>query len=238
MNARKGGTIVLLSLVAAGCSDREARHVSGSSLPERPMARSQPAVASGGTGGGNGRVDRPSATSAQKSALDIYRCLEPASCTSDLLSASSEAEARWLQVNGYPAERELKALEALGDAQLADRVKKGSLPAMVVYGERLSLAGNTQTGMTLLLDAANRGSLYAYYGFSNVYRQVPGLRDHIEAAAYLRVAYILGDSKAAQQMLSDFPGYGPADYSVVDRRASQLYKTLARERRPSVRPSE
>ncbi|UNK48475.1 hypothetical protein MNR01_11980 [Lysobacter sp. S4-A87] len=71
---------------------------------------------------------------------------------------------------------------------------------------------------------------------SAIYRNHPGFKNYIEAAAFLRVAYILGDGKAAGQILKDFPKYGPVDYTIIDRRASSLYRTFAKERRPSVRP--
>lgn len=235
---KKVALVALVGLAATACSDQRADGSSEGKQAQPTAAEPSPvddAAAGAQTEAGVGR--NVSADPTQRLALKQYQCVEKVACANSPLAASSEAEAQWLQTHGYPSESELKALQALGDAQLADRVKQGSLPAMALYGERLALAGDSQTGLTLLMDAANRGSIYSYYGLSRVYSQAPTLKDNLQAAAFLRVAYILGDSKAAQQMLKDFPKYGPADYSVVDRRASELYKTFARERRPVVRPS-
>ena len=58
----------------------------------------------------------------------------------------------------------------------------------------------------------------------------------VEAGAYLRVAYILGDAKAATELQRRLPGLTPGEQAMIDERAASLYQTMAGARAPAPRP--
>lgn len=168
------------------------------------------------------------ATSAK---ISEYLCEGKGCGIADPLSARTREEALWLIRNGYPSASDLKAWSLLSDDQLKRVADGGSLAAKAVYGERIALKGD-MTGLNDLLASANSGSIYSYYGTSRVYAK----SNAIDGAAFLRVAYMLGDSRASGALMDSFPRFGPADYYVIDRRAAELYKSYARARTPVPRP--
>lgn len=165
-----------------------------------------------------------------------YRCADDTACDLDALGARTIEEADWLIQKGYPSAEDLKAFAALSDEQLKKIADGGSLAAMVRYGERAAAKGDTKTGIGYIHDAIERGSLYGYYGMSSVYQHTPGLKNIVDAGAYLRVAYILGDAKAASELQRRFPGLTQVEQAAIDRRASSLYQTFAHSQQPSPRP--
>lgn len=165
-----------------------------------------------------------------------YLCPAGPECESDLLGASSTEEAEWLIRNGYPSTEELKRLSSLSDSQLKKEADAGSLPAMVSHGLRLVDQGDSVAGRVSIFDATQRGSIYGYYAMSSVYQSTPGLASRVESGAYLRVAYILGDVKAAEELQRRFPGLGQVEQAAIDKRAAALYQTFARSQQPSPRP--
>ncbi|MBN4984626.1 MULTISPECIES: hypothetical protein [Stenotrophomonas] len=164
-----------------------------------------------------------------------YRC-SGAACELEALSAKNPEEAEWLRKNGYPSEEQLKQFKAASDAQLKRQADAGSLPAMVVYGERMTAAGDTKTGIAYIHGSINRGSVYGYYGMSEVYQKTPGLKNIVDSAAYLRVAYLLGDSKASVEMQRRFPDLTPVEQVAIDQRAMTLYRSFASGAQPDPRP--
>jgi len=201
------------------------RHVSGAS-PETAQGaddRFIPIASQPTTGN--------SASDSVRLKLDEYICNNSA-CESDPLYARSPEEAAWLFRNGYPSATDIANWQALSDEQLKKIADGGSLAAKSVYGERIALKGDMR-GLDELLQAANSGSIYSYYGTSRVYAQK---FNAVDGAAFLRVAYILGDVRASEAIMRNFPKMGSIDLYSVDKRASALYKTYARERKPSPRP--
>ncbi len=187
--------------------------------------------------------DRPSAglpaadvPVAEQSAVLAYLCERGPVCDSDILGAKDPEEARWLLQNGYPSSEQLKRFNAMSDDQLKREADSGSLAAMVIYGERLVSEGDTDAGLVYVFDATQRGSIYGYYAMSSAYQNTPGLTSIVESGAYLRVAYILGDSKASQELQRRFPGLQQMEQAAIDRRASSLYQTFAQTRQPIPRP--
>jgi hypothetical protein len=164
-----------------------------------------------------------------------YLC-NPARCRNvGPLEAKGVQEARWLIENGYPTEDEAKRLGMLGTAQLKAEADAGNRAAQVFYGKHVALESNFLSGLSILRQAAQSGSLYAYHGISEAY--LDEVRsDRINSYAYLRLAYILGDSRAAGELASrDLSGI---ERAVADERASSLYKSFAEERAPSIRPTD
>lgn len=165
-----------------------------------------------------------------------YLCEAGPACESDVLGASTADEAKWLMQNGYPSPEQLERFEAMSNDQLKKEADSGSLAAMVNYGERLVSNGDSKGGLVYIFDATQRGSIYGYYAMSGVYQHTPGLTSIVESGAYLRVAYILGDSKASEELQRRFPGLQQVEQAAIDRRASSLYQTFAHTKQPTPRP--
>ena len=176
------------------------------------------------------------APSTHDARISEYLCHQPDDCRSSVLGATGREEAAWLQANGYPSSAELARLQQLSDSQLKAAADAGSVTALAVYGQRLALGSDTAKGLDALSLAADRGSIYAYYGLSKVYAERQGLRNIVESGAYLRVAYTLGDNKAGSALQATFPTLNPAENAAIDRRAASLYKTYAKGRAPRPRP--
>lgn len=163
-------------------------------------------------------------------------CGSNQACLDSPLVASTPEELAWLRANGYPSLRELLALRRASSETLASEVGRGSRTAMVVLGARLVGQRREREGLVLLVQATKAGSIYAYYEVSNAYLRSPRLANRIEAAAYMRVAYLLGDVKAAGELQRRFSELGPVEQVFVDERASSLYRTFAGSRKPNPRP--
>lgn len=164
-----------------------------------------------------------------------YRCVG-AACAFETLGARNKEEADWLRANGYPSSEQLKHFKGLSDDQLRLEADAGDLAAMVSFGERMAAAGDTKTGTQYVHDAIRNGSIYGYYGMSSIFQNTPGLEDMIDSAAYLRVAYILGDTKASVEMHRRYPDLGRIDQVHIDERAMSLYRTMAKSGQPNPRP--
>ncbi|MEG0183578.1 MAG: hypothetical protein RR704_09010 [Stenotrophomonas sp.] len=164
-----------------------------------------------------------------------YLC-EPGRCrVTGPLQARSIQEARWLIANGYPTEEEHDRLALLSAGQLKIEAESGNRAAEVFYGKKVATESDMLSGLTILRHAAESGSIFAYHGISEAYLEGPS-PDRINSYAYLRLAYILGDGKAASALSSrDLTGI---ERVVADERALALYKTFSGERPPDVRPAE
>lgn len=169
------------------------------------------------------------------STVRSYLC-DPARCHSTgPLEARNIREARWLIANGYPTLEEGKRLQTMSIAQLKVEAHSGNRPALVFYGKKFATESNFLSGLAILRRAAQDGSLYAYYGISEIYLTGPQ-RSYVDSAAYLRLAYVLGDSKAATELAER--KLSGIEAVVADERASSLYKTFSDSRPLSPRPTE
>lgn len=152
------------------------------------------------------------------------------------LLASSPAEAHWLIAHGYPSPAEHARLSKMDLAQLQAESQAGNQAATVLYGTTTALSGRFYSGVAILRKAAASGNIYAYYGLSEAYICDTPQKNLVDSAAYLRLAYLLGDRKAsaaiAQRVLSDIENV------VADERAAVLYQIFANSPRPSPRPFE
>lgn len=165
-----------------------------------------------------------------------FLCHQDSPCAASPFGAANLEEGRWLKSHGYPTQEELPKLKQASDQQLKILADSGYLPALVVYGERLAVRGDMRTGVAALASASEQGSIYAYYGLANVYAQNPKAANRSESGAFLRVAYMLGDRKAAEELQRVVPDVHPVEQVAIDRRAAELYKTFAKQRVPSSRP--
>ncbi|MCT8358130.1 hypothetical protein NLA05_18010 [Xanthomonas citri pv. anacardii] len=152
------------------------------------------------------------------------------------LLATSQAEAHWLIAHGYPSPAEHARLSKLDLAQLQAESQAGNQAATVFYGSKTALSGRFQSGVAILRKAAATGTIYAYYGLSEAYLGDTPQKNLVESAAFLRLAYLLGDRKASVAMAER--GLSTIESIAADERAAVLYQTLAKSPRPSPRPFE
>ncbi len=189
-------------------------------------------------------IDRDQASRAttalqQQKDLSKYICpaIDPKCRLTGPLPASGSREALWLAQHGYPTNAERDRLNALSIADLETEASQGNRAAAVVKAKKLALeAGRFQEGTNLLFKQAQSGNLYAYYGLSEINWNSTTHRNLVDSAAYLRVAYLLGDYKASQSIAS--LGLSGAELVVADERAASLVNTLAGNAPPSPRPME
>lgn len=168
--------------------------------------------------------------------LEQYLCPNGA-CLSDdqVLTASSLEEADWLLRNGYPSPSEQQRLQGLSVEALEEEAKRSS-PARLELAQRYADAGDTDYAMSLAVQVADSGSIYAYHRMSHIMSAGSSNQDLIDSAAYFRVAYLLGDHRASKALALAFPEFGPVEDVIIDRRAAGLYSTMARNKAPEPRP--
>lgn len=163
---------------------------------------------------------------------DNYNCLIAST------TASSEKDYQWMLTHGYPTQEESDRLAKLSEAELEAEATNGSLTAMTALGARMIERGDKK-GLSWYLRAADRGSIYAYHANSKAAMSITGFGSGlVESAAYLRVAYMLGDYKAVDALyqFAEAKGLGIVEFRAIDLRAASLYQTYAKNRRPAPRP--
>ncbi|WP_184630918.1 hypothetical protein [Xanthomonas arboricola] len=225
--------------LAALCSALAACTDTGRPAPTDQASAATPAAATptAGPGAAAPSPDRTTAlTQGVSQQARRYLCPQgPGACkASGPLVADSEAEAQWLLTHGYPTESERARLDTLQLDQLNAASQAGNQAATVVYGIKTAVAGRFSTGIGILRRAALAGNLYAYYGLSEVYASDTQHKNLVDSLAYLRLAYLLGDGKAARAIAAK--GLSGVENAVADERAAALYKTFSNYQRPAPRP--
>lgn len=176
----------------------------------------------------------------EKEYVDLSRfCGHRPACVNDPHSPNNERELRWMQQHGYPTKDELERLARLSEVELEEEAKRGSLTAMTELGGRM-VERNDPKGSLWFMRAADRGSIYAYYAESKTEMNRTLGHGLVESGAFLRVAYMLGDHKAATELyrFKEKEKLGIGEMVAIDRRAASLYLTYAKKRQPSPRPLE
>jgi TPR repeat protein len=144
-----------------------------------------------------------------------------------------------MKQHGYPTKDEQDRLARLSETELELEAKQGKLTAMTELGSRM-IDRNDADGTKWLRMARDRGSIYAYYEVSK--REMNRTLGHglVESGAFLRVAYLLGDYKAATALyqFASKEGLSIGELELIDRRAASLYITYAKNRQPVPRPFE
>lgn len=225
-------SIVLPALaVLALCACNENRE-RGKEIDERARGRENAVVpASDSRADDDRRLNRRTPSSAS---IQAYLC--GMDCRdAGLLDARSPNEASWLFNHGYPSTSEKARLEALSRDDLKREADSGNRAAAVELGRRVALEENTLDGKILLRKQAQEGNIYAYYGLADVSAKAspPSL---VDSAAYLRMAYMLGDDRAAQEIAR--MRLTSAELVAADKRASHLYSGYAGEQLRDPRPQE
>ena len=162
-------------------------------------------------------------------------CGGDAACLRDPSTPRSAEDASWLKVHGYPDRNRRVELERLDEDALR-RAGTRELAAMAVLAERLAAEGRRDEALKVWIAAAQRGSLHAYHGIAALVAADEARGGAREAAAYLRLAYLLGDHGAAQALYRQQPGLQGEALAQVDRRALALYASFAKFRVPFPRP--
>lgn len=165
------------------------------------------------------RIRHDAYLSAAARAVDRYRCVDTdeRSCEFNSTAASSEAEALWLAQHGYPSQADLEEYPALSVPQLDARAAHD--PAFAALRARRRIEdGELGVGLTQLMNLTKRGNLYALYEMSRAYRN----KDIYDSAAYLRLAYLFGDRRAATELYAQFSTFDMPMLNVVDKRAADL----------------
>lgn len=235
MKTNKFFFVASLAIGIAACGKVDDPAAKNASSKQQPVAT----VSTAGDGKLTATPGYASVTNPMQKDARQYLCQSGAgSCkASGPLVANTEAEAQWLLVNGYPSEAELARLERMSLEQLKAEAQSGNKAAVVIYGKKTAIdGGRFQEGLGILRSAASSGSLYAYYGISEVYASDIKEKNLIDSAAYLRLAYLLGDGKASADIA--LRGLSGVEGVAADERAASLYRTFAKYRRPSPRPIE
>ena len=165
-------------------------------------------------------------------------CTAKSSCY-DPLVPNNANELRWMQQYGYPTKDELDRMAQLSDDELEMEAKQGKLTAMTELGSRL-VDRNDVNGEKWVYLAQQHGSVYAYYIDAKTEMNHTLGHGLVESGAHLRLAYLLGDYKAATA-LYQFASKEELDIvelNAIDRRAASLYITYAKNRQPTPRPFE
>ncbi|WP_312315985.1 hypothetical protein [Stenotrophomonas sp.] len=155
----------------------------------------------------------------------------------DPLAARSKSEAAWMVAHGYPDKQHKQSLDAMTLDQLQVLASSGDRSASVIYAQKTALfPQGFYDGVGMLRDEALSGNLYAYYGLSEVYRGSNQHKNLVDSAAYLRLAYLLGDWRATYAIGT--LGLSPIELAAADERAASLLQTFAEGSAPSPRPLE
>ncbi|UXA61345.1 hypothetical protein M0D48_21015 [Xanthomonas prunicola] len=207
-------------------------HADAAATASAPGRNAPAANRTAASGKPTASVARPVATGADTM---HYRCQRGAyACPiSSQLVANSQAQAQWLLAHGYPSHAERARLDRMDLAQLKAESQAGNNAATVLYGTRTAVSGRFHPGLAILSKAAAAGNLYAYYGLSEVYASDTAHKNLVDSAAYLRLAYLLGDGKAASAIAAK--GLSSIENVVADERAAALYQTFAKNRQLSRR---
>lgn len=174
------------------------------------------------------------AMSPAKEDLSAYICRNDCFTTGPL-EAKSEAEAAWMAKHKYPTQKEIDRLGAMSLSELEHEYKAGNPTAAVVLGKKISLERNFFEGQAILRDQTMSGNTYAFYAMSDSYldKSQPNL---VEGIAFLRIAYLLGDYKAAREIGN--LGLTSVEVAAGDARALRLLNLFAAGQQPDPRPEE
>lgn len=161
-----------------------------------------------------------------------------AECEMDPLVAKTSEEAQWLLQHGYPTHEQLQGYEALTTDALREKAITGDLLYRAFYGRRLIEEGDYMPGVANLIAAAREGGIYALYEMSAAHGKDDEHFSRVDNLAYLRLAYLMGDARAAvrlAQVASD-RGYGIAELMYPDQHAAHLRKQMLGETNVPPRP--
>lgn len=127
---------------------------------------------------------------------------------------------------GFPTREQLQNMDSLDQARLRKAADQGDLVAMGLYGTIMLKQGQRPEGIGYLTKAEMGGSVYALYGLSESKMPPHKYADKYAAASYIRVAYLLGDSRASDYLYKYFAGYDSGEWALIDQDASMFSRRL------------
>lgn len=164
--------------------------------------------------------------------LQHYQCPPGAEdCERNPNVASTPEEAQWLLTHGYPTTKQIQDLRTRSTADYREEYERtGSKVAQSLYAMSLALDGEARTAIGLLSTGAGQGNVYAFHLLSDLYRRTEELANLITSAAYLRAAYLAGDSRAADRYAYQFEILTPPENLLADKEAFRLFKIFGHGR--------
>ncbi|MDT3470029.1 hypothetical protein [Stenotrophomonas maltophilia] len=230
MHARSILFTAILAVTATACSERTTSGQSSiSTTTDRAVSRpANPDQAPRAIASQHSNVGGPNDSNAVAQRLCTGDCRDAGP-----LEAKSQEEAEWLIRHKYPSQAELERLRSESLDILQQKASAGDPTAAAVLGKRIAMEKNFMDGQVMLRNQVLSGNFYALYAISESYREskVP---NPVDGAAYLRLAYIMGDHKAAIEIAK--MRLSSAELAAADSRASLLYKGFAGDQAPDPRP--
>jgi len=228
--------VIIGAALTVSCNRIEHSAGNADEVPERATDSSRPS----GRYMPRSKSDEPTVERATDPKVSAYLC-SPADSDCRVqgnpFAASSPSEAAWLMAHGYPTKERYDRLARMSLEQLHSEAASGDRSAAVFYAQKVALIPEGfYDGMGMLHDEAVAGNLFAYYGLSEVYRNSTEHKDLVASAAYLRVAYLLGDWKSTNRIGQ--LGLSSVELAVADERAASLKITFSGNVEPSPRPLE
>lgn len=164
--------------------------------------------------------------------LQHYQCPPGAEdCERNPNVASTPEEAQWLLTHGYPTTKQIQDLRTRSTADYREEYERtGSKVAQSLYAMSLALNGEARTAIGLLSTGAGQGNVYAFHLLSDIYRRTEELGNLTTSAAYLRAAYLAGDSRAADRYAYQFEILTPPENLSADKEAFRLFKIFGHGR--------
>lgn len=157
-----------------------------------------------------------------------YRCPTGKKCK-DATTATNPAMAQWLKDRGYPTQQDLKDAKLMNVADLAKKAQESPV-WRALYAERILEQGAQMDASREALRSMADGSLYGAYVLSDVYAAPGLLQDKLNSLAALRMAYIMGDESAGQELYYRSSGIAPPDMAYVDQQGMQMYRNFLKYR--------
>ena len=174
------------------------------------------------------RVVTPDSPKESERLYQAYRCPTGKKCD-DATTATNPAMARWLKDRGYPTQQDLEDAKLMNVADLAKKATEA--PAWrALYAKRILEQGSQMDASREALRSMAEGSLYGAYVLSDVYAAPGLLQDKFNSLAALRMAYIMGDESAAQELYYRSSGIAPPDMAYIDQHGMQMYRNFLKYR--------
>lgn len=132
-----------------------------------------------------------------------------------------------MSTHGFPPRQKLENPASVDQETLRALADQGVLFAKGLLGSVLLEEGRVDKGLSYLYYAKDHGSIYALYRLSEWYRSEanPNPRP-MRSAAYLRIAWLLGDRKASDFAYAAFPETDSGWWAMVDRDAAAFFRRL------------
>lgn len=150
-------------------------------------------------------------------------------CANSPNVAASAEEARWLLDHGYPTLEQIRDLKSRSTADYeAEYRRTGSKVAQTLWAFSLSTNDEVRKAITVLGEGVQQGNVFAYYVLSDIYTRSPDFANLTTSAAYLRAAYLAGDSKAGTMYAQKYGHLSPPEHANADKVAFEYFTKVGK----------